>query len=552
MENIDLKKLSDEEITKIYGSLAGPVLAMKRELEAKDAEIAEMHSKLEEAFNLSDSKAFKLLRQLHDRFCQTSKPDVYEEVGEEIKAGADEDYSDSRTEAKASKKKRGRKKGTKNLDGFDPEMVKNARTVILGTPSKDVNPTVFYKLESVTTTFSLVKYIQYPDADMPDQFGATMLTPSLGAYIVSRKFLYGIPLYRMESILEGMGVSVSRDQLSRYCITVADELNTLAERIKEKLTAAPKTHVIHADETKLDVIRVNEGKDKDGRPTYRKKQCRMFVYNSCRWEDHLMSVYRFEVDRKADKIKDHLAGFRGTVVCDDYAGYDRLAADSHGRVETARCWFHWKKRFEAISQDAEKAVRHSDGKAMRSYSDEVVRTMDSLFAIETECQGKTADELLAARQKRSKPIVDGLFERLKKDLPRMKSPIREATQYGLKIEASLRKFLDNAYIDMTNNLCERSVKNFVIDRKNFLFSYSEKGAEAAGTLMTVLRTARLNGLDPERYVEYVLKNLEPTPLSKIDRLLPWSEEIPKELRGRKELPKDLEKAVKEAEKDENR
>ena len=92
----------------------------------------------------------------------------------------------------------------------------------------------------------------------------------------------------------------------------------------------------------------------------------------------------------------------------------------------------------------------------------------------------------------------------------------------------------------------------MIDRKNFLFSYSEKGAEAAGTLMTVLRTARLNGLDPERYVEYVLKNLEPTPLSKIDRLLPWSEELPKELRGRKELPKDLEKAVKEAEKDEKR
>ena len=72
MENIDLKKLSDEEITKIYGSLAGPVLAMKRELEAKDAEIAEMHSKLEEAFNLSDSKAFKLLRQLHDQIGRAS------------------------------------------------------------------------------------------------------------------------------------------------------------------------------------------------------------------------------------------------------------------------------------------------------------------------------------------------------------------------------------------------------------------------------------------------------------------------------------------------
>ncbi|MCI5670463.1 MAG: transposase domain-containing protein, partial [Bacilli bacterium] len=107
-------------------------------------------------------------------------------------------------------------------------------------------------------------------------------------------------------------------------------------------------------------------------------------------------------------------------------------------------------------------------------------------------------------------------------------------------------FLDNPYVEMTNNVCERSVKDFVMARKNFLFSYSEKGAEAAGTLMTVIRTARLNQVDPEKYIAYVLSQLGKTRQSDIDSLLPWSESLPKEVRSSKyEVPKAVTDSLKE-------
>ena len=77
-------------------------------------------------------------------------------------------------------------------------------------------------------------------------------------------------------------------------------------------------------------------------------------------------------------------------------------------------------------------------------------------------------------------------------------------------------------------------------RKNFLFRYSEKEAEAASTLMTVIRTARLNQADPEKYIAYVLAQLGKTRQSDIERLLPWSKSLPEEVRSSKhEVPMSI-------------
>lgn len=89
-------------------------------------------------------------------------------------------------------------------------------------------------------------------------------------------------------------------------------------------------------------------------------------------------------------------------------------------------------------------------------------------------------------------------------------------------------------------LCERAVKDFVRARKNFLFRYSEKGANTSCTLMTVIKTARLNQADPEKYIAYVLTQLGKTRQSDIERLLPWSKSLPEEVRSSKhEVPKGI-------------
>ena len=202
---------------------------------------------------------------------------------------------------------------------------------------------------------------------------------------------------------------------------------------------------------------------------------------------------------------------------------------------------------EEVQRDAlvaKDALKHQDGEKAASYAESVLATMRRLFDIETECRGKTAEEVLKIRQEKSKPIVDALFDRLRTDLPKMKDPLLSDVRYGLKLESQLRMFLDDPYIDMTNNICERAVKDMILARKNFLFSFSRSGAEANGILMTILRTARLNSLDPEKYMAYVLGRVATTPLSEIDTLLPWSETLPKELKGTKELPEDLDELLK--------
>ena len=79
----------------------------------------------------------------------------------------------------------------------------------------------------------------------------------------------------------------------------------------------------------------------------------------------------------------------------------------------------------------------------------------------------------------------------------------------------------------------------------FLFSCSEKRADAAGILMTVIRTARLDQVDSEKYIAYVLTQLGKTGQEDIGRLLPWSERLPKEVRPSKyEVPKGVVDSIK--------
>lgn len=333
-------------------------------------------------------------------------------------------------------------------------------------------------------------------------------------------------------------------------------LKPVADLIRETLLN-PKSGVIHADETSLTVIRTDGGK----------KECRMFVLTSNKWEEEQASVYEFRVSRSADTIISMLSDFSGTVLCDDYPGYDTLARESLGQVKLARCWFHWRKRLEEVALLAEKAALGSCGKQgleeeqrkrialaarEKSYAGSVLKEMGRIFDIESEFYGKTAEELLDARKNRTRPIVENLFARLRKERPNMGQPLADAVDYGLRIEDELKEFLDNPYIEMTNNRCERAVKDFVVARKNFLFSYSAEGAEAAGIIMTVIRTARLNRLDPERYIDFLLGSFSTAEKSRkamadLKALLPWSGTLPESLRSdTKKLPSDLESIIKAA------
>ena len=539
LDTIDLDTLSDEELIAAFGNVGNAIIRLRNK---KNAEMMELHDHMVKLIDAVEKKNYALMKQLLERFDPTKKPDI---------GDADEEYSDGETETPEKKfvSKAGRPKGSKTGGSIDFDRISVVDHSI-GASVAGGNPRTFFKVETVPAKCIVHRYKVYDDSlgkpcendvkELPDQFGDSFLTPSLGAYIVTRKFLYGVPLYRLESILGDAGVGISRVQLADYCIRVADELAPISDRIADDfIHSQERAKVRHADETTLKVVRNSR---ESGRT------CRMFVYTSCKWDKRLSAVYRFCTDRKAENIISFFVDYSGVVVCDDYSGYDTLAGESLGQITLARCWFHWRKRFEEIVLLVEKSAPSEAKKKAalsKSYAAEVLKKMQKLFEIEKEHAADTADGLLKARREQSRPIVDELFSDMKAKMDSFQGSLKEAVSYGLNIEKDLRVFLDNPYVEMTNNVCERAVKDFVMARTNFLFSSSEKGAKAAGTLMTVIRTARLNQVDPEKYIAYVLTQLGKTSQKDIDSLLPWSESLPEELRSSKyEVPKSVVDSVK--------
>src|SRR3546814_10900966 len=87
---------------------------------------------------------------------------------------------------------------------------------------------------------------------------------------------------------------------------------------------------------------------------------------------------------------------------------------------------------------------------------------------------------------------------------------------------ALTRFLDDGRIEIDNNAAERALRGVSLGRKNYLFLGSDAGGERAATMYSLLRTAKLNGINPEAYLRHVLTVIADHPVNRVDELLPWN------------------------------
>jgi hypothetical protein len=99
---------------------------------------------------------------------------------------------------------------------------------------------------------------------------------------------------------------------------------------------------------------------------------------------------------------------------------------------------------------------------------------------------------------------------------------RQAIRYALSNWVALRRYCDDGRLEADNNAAERALRAVALGRKNWLFAGSDDGGERAAALYTLIGTAKLNELDPEGYLRYVLERIADHPINKIDELLPWN------------------------------
>jgi transposase len=171
-------------------------------------------------------------------------------------------------------------------------------------------------------------------------------------------------------------------------------------------------------------------------------------------------------DRKAERPIAHLAGFKGILQVDGYGGYRVLA--ERGDVKLAFCWSHVRRRFYELAAAGPAPI-----------ASETIERIASLYAVEKDIRGRSADERRAARQDRSRPIIDALepWLRSKLTLISQKTKLAEAIRYTLSRWNGLIRFLDDGCIEIDSNVVERSIRPIALNRKNALFAGSDGGGE---------------------------------------------------------------------------
>jgi transposase len=323
------------------------------------------------------------------------------------------------------------------------------------------------------------------------------------AHVVVSKFEHHLPLYRQSEMMAAQGLDIDRSTLAGWVGQAAALLDPIVSRIREEVLKGDK---IHADDTPVPVLDPGRGRTATGR---------LWVYAV---DDRASgntappaTWYRFTTDRTGAHPQAHLAGFRGFLQADAYAGYDGLYRS--GVTEVA-CWAHFRRKVFDLHE-----------RVATPLTTDILERIGALYSIEAEVRGRPPDVRLAARQNRTKPLVDALREALDAALRRLspKSDMAKAIAYGTKRWLALCRFLDDGRLEIDNNIAERALRGVAVGRRNWLFAGSKTGGERAAAIYTVIQTCKANGVDPQAYIADVTGKIAADwPAARWDELMPWN------------------------------
>lgn len=330
--------------------------------------------------------------------------------------------------------------------------------------------------------------------------------PEAVAHIMTQKFVMGVPLYRQEQELQRSGIQLTRQTMSNWLIRSANDwLAPVYERLKAYLLEQKN---LHADETTVQVLR-------EPNKTPQSKSY-MWLYRTGRENPHPIVLYEYQPSRRAEHPKDFLKDFKGYLHTDGYKVYH----DLHGDIVVVGCWAHLRRKFDEALK-ALPAQNRADSLALRGQ-----HYCNRLFKIERGLKERSSEERYHERQKNAKPLIEEFYAWINSLNVLPQTGIGKAAGYALSQQTYLENYLLDGQLEISNNRAERSIKPFVIGRKNWLFANSPKGAGASATIYSIMETAKENGLNPYAYLVYILKtapNLKLyDDLNALESLMPWN------------------------------
>ena len=338
------------------------------------------------------------------------------------------------------------------------------------------------------------------------------------AWLLDQKYDLGLPLYRLEqNVQQQMGLNLSRQTMSNWILKTAElYVEPMVAEMRRQMLQQTQ---LHADETTLQVL------NEPGRTAEQKSY--MWMFRTGRGSPPII-LYNYQTTRASKHPVRFLEGFTGTLQVDGYAGYNQLQP----KVRLAGCFAHARRKFTEVLDALPKGTDR-----FGSLAAEALKMIGELYAVENKLKEKWGDQLdddalkaiLTDRQQTSAGICDRYFQFCKANKNCSTGNLRQAMEYSLNEESKLRRFLDDPFCEIDNKRAERSIKPFVMGRKAWLFSNTQRGARGSAMLYSLMVTAKENKLKVYDYLVYLLKRIPVGGFNCSDdwaALMPWSEALP--------------------------
>lgn len=531
MTKINLENQLDEKTKEL-------ILEMEKELESKDKEIADLKNELAYLKNQILNKNRKIFGSSSEQ-SSTMQISFFDEAEKDSDLKVAEPTIEEITYKRAkSSNTTGKKDNLANLEKIVVEHKLDEteqyckdcsdELVVIGTKSKEILkyiPAKLYVEEHITYSYACKSCEENNDKAniVTTKAPQTLLHKSMASnellsHVINLKYQHAMPLYRQEAYFKMMGANLSRQTLSNWIISAANELESVYKLMKEKLL---KRNYLQADETVLKVL--------DDRGKESNKQKYMWLYKSPNKSSPII-IYDYQKTRSGSCPRDFLGKFSGYLQTDGYAGYNKVE-----NIKRLYCLAHIRRKFhEIIINLDEEALKTSRAAIGFNYC-------AKLYQIEKELREQYSkdydyyEKRYKERLEKSKPIIEEFISYVDKEIkdavPR--SALGKALAYTKPLLPNLMTFLEDGSLEIDNNGAERSIRPFVVGRNNWLFSTSTKGAEASALIYSIIETAKNNNLIVEKYLLYLMDtfaSMNPSDKEGLLKLLPFSKYLPEELK----------------------
>jgi transposase len=305
-------------------------------------------------------------------------------------------------------------------------------------------------------------------------FEGARYSPEFAIDVAVAKYADHLPLDRQAKMM-------ARDGLNVKSQTLWDQVNALATvlaPLKEPLHQYVLSHsVIGADETPWKLLGASSREDDGPGKNW-------YVWAVVA---PTAASYILENGRSTESGKAALREYSGIVVCDGYSVYSAIEKRNPG-LRVANCWAHVRRKY----LECEELAPEPCGA--------VLELINQLFAIEAEIREQPPDEKLASRRARSKPIISRIHSWALATPAAPGTALRDAISYMGNRWAGLKLFLEEPLVELSNNSSERALRGWVLGRKTYFGSRSERGTEVAALLFSLMESSKLCGLDPRLYL----------------------------------------------------